>query len=164
MDWEQASLALGFALVACDRRAPSTPPMQDAPASSELSVRVPGALEVARAIDTLSVSIDPTSLADTRVTADAGWVVGIESDSFVFPIGGTRPALGRHGLRSGADFDLGTSTWSVKTDGVPLSGTRYVAEVHLVLFETDVPNGHDWAPHAGRYRVLWERTLRQAEE
>jgi hypothetical protein len=45
---------------------------------------------------------------------------------------------------------------------------KYVAEVQLVLFETDVPAGRQtsnmWAPHAGKYEVLWTRTLRQAEE
>jgi hypothetical protein len=41
---------------------------------------------------------------------------------------------------------------------------KYVAEVQLVLFETDVPPGHMWNPRAGHYHALWSRTLRQAEE
>jgi hypothetical protein len=36
--------------------------------------------------------------------------------------------------------------------------------MHLVLFETDVPPQHEWDPHAGHYKALWTRTLRQAEE
>jgi hypothetical protein len=36
--------------------------------------------------------------------------------------------------------------------------------MRLVLFETDVPSQHEWNPHSGRYKALWTRTLRQAEE
>lgn len=68
------------------------------------------------------------------------------------------------GLQSGAGFSLGIDTWSTRTDGLPVPGTKYLAEVRLVLFETDVPPQHEWDPHAGRYQALWTRTLQQAEE
>ena len=62
------------------------------------------------------------------------------------------------------DFGAARSTWSPPRDGLPLPGLEYVAEMKLVLFETDVPPGAGWDPHAGRYRALWTRTLVQAEE
>jgi hypothetical protein len=129
-----------------------------------MNVRVPAALSIARALDTLSVSVDPSSLADTTVTVDAGMVVGVESETVVFAIGQPRPASGRRGLQSGADFALGVDTWSASAEGLPTPGTKYVAEMRLVLFETNVPPQHEWDPHAGRFEVLWTRTLRQSEE
>jgi hypothetical protein len=129
-----------------------------------MNVRVPAALSIARALDTLSLSIDRSSLADTTVTVDPGMIVGVESETVVFPVGQPRPASGRHGFQSGADFTLGVDTWSASTDGLPVPGTKYVAEMRLVLFETDVPPQHEWDPHAGRFEALWTRTLQQAEE
>ena len=129
-----------------------------------IKVRVPAALGIARALDTLSVSVDPSSLADTTVRVDGGMIVGVESETVVFPVGQPRPASGRHGFRSGADFTLGVDTWSASTDGIPVPGTKYVAEMRLVLFETDVPPQPRWNPHAGRFEALWTRTLKQAEE
>jgi hypothetical protein len=136
----------------------------DASAPFEQDVRVPAALLLSRGLDTLSVSIDPTSLGDTRVTVDPGMLLGVESDTTVFPVGHEPPAAGRKGYASGASFSLGTDTWNTRTDGIPVPGTRYVAEMTLVLFETDVRPQHEWDPHAGRFKALWTRTLRQAEE
>jgi hypothetical protein len=127
-------------------------------------VRVPAALSLSRGLDTLSVSIDPASLADTEVTVDPGMLLGVESDTVIFPVGQEPTAAGRRGYASGTRFSLGTNTWSTRGDGIPVPGTRYVAEMRLVLFETDVPSQHEWDPHSGRYKALWTRTLRQAEE
>jgi hypothetical protein len=127
-------------------------------------VRVPAGLRVARALDSLSVSIDPASLALTQVAPDDGMIIGVETDVAVFPEGQPRPGSGRRSLTSGADFEIGASTWNANQDGIPLRGIKYVAEMQLVLFETDVPPAHRWDPHAGKYVVLWTRTLRQAEE
>lgn len=127
-------------------------------------MRVPGALMIARGIDSVSVSIDPASLADTKVIADAGMVIGVETECFVFARGQSRPAAGKHALASSADFDLGISEWNSKSDGIPVQGTKYVAEMQIVLFQTDVRATHEWNPHVGRFKALWTRTLRQAEE
>jgi hypothetical protein len=155
----------GAVLVTCSRQPPPAAAIPlDASGSYEMKVRVPAALSLARALDTLSVSLDPSSLADTAVTVDAGMIVGVESDVVVFPLGSPQPDWQRHGFQSGADFTLGVDTWSTSPDGIPAPGTRYVAEMRLVLFETDVPPQHEWNPHGGRFNALWTRTLRQAEE
>jgi hypothetical protein len=125
---------------------------------------VPEALSVARAIDSLSVSIDRASLGQLQVTAHEGAVVGVETHVSVFPQGQARSVVERHAVASGADFDLGASTWTTKRDGVPTPGTKYVVEMQLVLFETSVPPAEEWNPHAGSFTPLWTRTLRQAEE
>jgi hypothetical protein len=151
-------------LIACSRHAPTVTREGDASGTRVQSVRVPAALSLSRGLDTLSVSIDPASLADAEVTVDPGMVLGVESDTVVFPVGQEPAAAGRRGYASGTAFSLGTSTWSTRADGIPVPGTRYVAEMRLVLFETDVPSQHEWNPHSGRYNALWTRTLRQAEE
>jgi hypothetical protein len=127
-------------------------------------VRVPSALTIGRSIDALSITVDPASLASTQVIAAPGMVIGMEREVFVFPEGQPRPPLGRGGLVRGADFTASTDTWTRKRDGLPLPGTQYVVEMQFALFETDVPPATPWNPHVGTYRVLWSRTLRQAEE
>jgi len=154
----------GVALAGCSRQPPATALLPDASGPHEMSVRVPAALSLARGLDTLSVSVDPSSLASTTVTVDADMVVGIESETVVFPVGQPPPASGRRGFQSGADFTLGVDSWSASADGIPAPGTKYAAEMRVVLFETDVPPKHEWDPHAGRFKALWTRTLQQAEE
>ena len=145
---------------ACDAR--GSEPVASGPHRE--SVRVPAALSLSRGLDTLTVSIDPASLAGTEVTVDPGMSLGVESDTAVFAAGQQPAPTGRKGYVSGASFSLGTTTWSRSADGIPVPGTRYVAEMRLVLFETDVPPQQAWNPHAGRFKALWTRTLRQAEE
>ena len=140
------------------------PPDADAPAPGQLAVRVPAALTISRALDALSVSVDAASLAWTHVTTEAGRVVGVEREVFVFPAGQTRPASGRRRVVPSTDFGVGTDTWTTKQDGIPVAGTQYVVEVRFVVFETDALPANGWDPHAGNYKALWSRTLRQAEE
>jgi len=155
---------LAFAVLAAGCHRQATGDASDTGGPRLLSVRVPAALALSRGLDTLTVSVDPASLAATQVVADPGMVIGVETDVVVFAQGEPRPSGGRHGFTSGAEFDVGSDTWSTAHDGIPVNGVKYVAEVELVLFETDVPAGHLWDPHAGRYKALWGRTLRQAEE
>jgi hypothetical protein len=162
-----AAFLLATLSPACSRQSPSTSgPVADASGLVELSLRVPAALAVTRALDTLSVAVDPDSLGLTQVTAHAGTVVGVETGVRVFRRGQaeTKPLLDRHAVGSGPDFDVGSTTWSTGQDGLPVQDTKYVVEMHLVLFETEVPKSAHWDPHAGHFRILWTRTLRQAEE
>jgi hypothetical protein len=157
------ALALATASAAGCRARPS-PAAVDAAGPRELSVRVPGALMIARGLDSVLVSLDLAALADTKIVTAQGMTLGVETECFVFPMGRPRPARGRRGLVAGTDFELGTSTWTADRDGIPAQGTRYVAEMTLVLFETNVPAGPHWDPHAGTFNALWSATLHQAEE
>jgi hypothetical protein len=147
-------------------RAPLTlPPRRRVPLRPPLpSLRVPAALSVARALDTLSVSIDPSALALTDVTPHAGTFLGIETDTFVFREGHPAPVTERRASLPGADFAVCATSWDTARDGIPAPDTRYVVEMQLVLFETDVPPAAAWDPRAGHFTALWTRTLRQAEE
>ncbi len=119
---------------------------------------------VARSLDTLSVGIDPSSLALTQVPAGEGAFLGVEAEAHVYPRGQERPVAERHLVSSSPTFDVAACAWSRTPDGVPLPDVKYVVEMQLVLFETDVPPAREWEPHAGKYKALWTRTLRQAEE
>jgi len=128
-------------------------------------VQVPAGIRIARSLDSLAVSFDPAARAPIAVVVDPGMVLGFETEERVFPTGGRRPKeASRLGLASGADAYGGTSIYSTSQGGIPAPGTRYEVEIEVVLFETDVPPGHMWQPRAGRYKELWRRTLRQAEE
>jgi hypothetical protein len=87
-------------------------------------------------------------------------VTGVESKFYVYSDGQPRPANGGYGL-GGIDFNLGTRFWHTKPDGIPLPGKKYVVEVELTIFETDIPPQHDWSPYGKNYKILWQRTLKQ---
>lgn len=142
---------------------PILPPITNANPSIRLPllVHVPTKLKIERTTDMLSVEIDQTSLAATNLTVGTNMVTGVQSEEYVFPEGEPRPANGRYGL-GGTDFNLGRSLWHTRPEGIPLPGKKYVVEVVLTVFETDVPPQHEWSPQGSRnYKVLWQRTLRQ---
>ena len=128
-------------------------------------MRVPAGIRIARSLDSLAVSFDPAARAPVTVVVDPGMALGVETEERVFPVGGKRPKeASRTSLGSGGDPYGGTSIYNTSQGGIPAPGTRYEVEIEVVLFETDVPPGHAWHPHAGRYKELWTRTLRQREE
>ena len=40
-------------------------------------------------------------------------------------------------------------------------GKPYVVELEFAIFETDIRPQHMWGPQSGKYKVLWNKTLRQ---
>jgi hypothetical protein len=130
-----------------------------------LSVHVPSRLKIVRTTDELYVVIDRDSLESTNLTADTNMVTGVEYKIYAYPEGETRPANpGQYGI-GGIDFNLGNPIWS--THGRPplKLGKRYLVELELSLFETDLPPQHMWDPHEGKaYKLLWQRTLKQTVE
>lgn len=92
-------------------------------------------------------------------------VTGVQSKLFVYRVGESRPAERfRLGLSGGLDFNLGTDFVNAKLGGIPVPGEKYVIEMDLAVFETDVPCQHMWSPESGKYKILWTRTLRQIVE
>jgi hypothetical protein len=161
---QRGLVVLALVLAACSRKTSSTLFSGDAPGDVEISVRVPAALSVARAIDTLSVAIDPASLGRLQLTAHSGMVIGVEADVLVFRKGDSTPVLERRRVGSSADFSVCSSAWRTDVDGIPAPGAKYVVEMGILLFETDAAPTQEWDPRAGNFATLWTRTLRQAEE
>ena len=134
-----------------------------------LLVHVPTKLKIERTTDMLSVGIDNrNSLETTNLMVGTNMVTGIKSQLYVYPVGEARPVpandRGYGGLAGGLDFNLGTTFLHPKPDGIPLPGIKYVVEVDLTAFETDIPGGHFWQPYSKNYKVLWRRTLKQIVE
>ena len=152
------------------RGLPIALPITNAKTSIRLprSIRVPSKLKIERTTGMLSVAIDQTSLAATNLMVGTNMVTGVKSELYVYPVGKERPApandRGYGGLVSGLDFNLGTWILHTKPDGIPLPGLKYVVEVELTAFETDIPGGHFWQPYSMNYKVLWRRTLKQTVE
>ena len=145
---------------------PILPPIRNADPSIRLPllVHVPTRLKIERTTDMLSVEIDRTSLEATNLMVGTNMVTGVQSGLYVFPEGQPRPAHGGYGL-GGVDFNLGKSFWHTKQEGIPLQGKKYVVELDLTVFETDVPPQHMWSPQGSKhYRVLWQRTLKETVE
>jgi hypothetical protein len=145
---------------------PILPPITNANPSIRLPllVHVPTRLKIERTNDTLSVTIDRSSVEATNLLVGSNMVTGVESKMYVYAEGETRPTNGALGLTGGLDFNLGISYWHTKTDGIPVAGKKYVVEMELAAFETDIPPQHFWEPHGKNYKVLWRRTLKQIVE
>jgi hypothetical protein len=162
-----ALLALSLPLLqGCGHTPASAAAGLDGAPPHKLVVRVPAAFSIERGLDALTVRVDPAALASTEIDADVGAAFGVESEIYAFARGQARPDQKRRGLVAGTDFERTRVTWTTEQDGIPRQGTKYVVEMSLVLFETDTAPApaHAWDPHAGRYKVLWTRTLRQSEE
>lgn len=155
-----AALALALCSTTCHRH--PAPTARDG--GRQLVVQVPAALRIARGLDTLSVQLDPDMLAKRTVRIEPHWSVGVAYTTRVFVRGTKRMVSERHGYVPLRDFDLGRSVWRTGKDGIPQRQSKYLVEMKLVLFETDVPPGPHWNPHAGHFRPLLSRTLQQAEE
>lgn len=91
-------------------------------------------------------------------------VTGVRDELFVYPAGDARPSLGGRWGLGNLDFNLGTSILNAKQDGIPVPGKKYIVEMDLAIFETDIPPQHARTPYSKNYRVLWKRTLRQTVE
>jgi hypothetical protein len=129
-----------------------------------ISIRVPTQLKIERTTDTLSMEIATNSFESTNLMVGTNMVTGVESKVYVYAEGESRPANGGYGL-GGTDFNLGTSFWHTKQEGIPLPGKKYVVELELAVFETDIPPQHMWSPQGSKnFKVLWRRTLKQTVE
>lgn len=124
---------------------------------------VPTKLAINREDSTLSVSIDEAR-EQVAVDVTPGLVLGVSCQLVVDAVGSSRPRLGRQGLSSGTDFNLGTSIFNRAQDGLPVPGVPYVVQMTLAVFETDRPPGPHWSPQGPKYRVLWTRIIQQRVE
>ena len=147
---------------------PTLPPITNADPSirHSVSVRVPTRLKIERTADTLSVTIDTNSFESINLTVGTNMETGVQSDWYVYPVGEARPAERGVGFSGLLDFNLGgmVNYWHTEPDGIPLPGKKYVVEMDLAAFETDIPSQHMWSPYGKNYKVLWRRTLKQTVE
>lgn len=140
---------------------PSYPPIKDAnqDARTKRTFQVPTRLDVKRTAKRIDISVDTNSLETIELDVGYKMVTGFKHETFVVS-GGKRK---RWGGGLGGTADIGTSHVTRELDGMPNPGEKYVVEVTLVVFETDIPCQHMWMPESGKYKELWKRTLRSEE-
>jgi hypothetical protein len=126
-----------------------------------VQVQLPTGLKIERTADTLSIAISTNGLESTNLMVGSNMVTGVEDKIYVYPEGESRPANGGLGLSGGLDFNLGTLFWHTKPDGIPLAGKRYIVEIELTAFETDIPPQHMWMPRSKNFKVIWQGTLKE---
>jgi hypothetical protein len=121
-------------------------------ASANQDVHIPIKLVAVRTADTISVRID-RALGTVTVPVDPSLHLGNSYELRIYPEG-QAPMASANGYASGTDFDLGEHH-------VAATAKRYIVELVLVVFETDLAPDHMWRPEQGaRYKVLWTNTLR----
>ena len=125
----------------------------DPSVTHDVEVKVPTRLVVKRSAGKVSFGIDPTGFETVKLAVGEKMVTGLRSAVRMYPEGG-RPEDDSVGLDGMIRFDgVGTVT-RVLPKG------RSVVEIDLAIFETDVPPQHMWMPGGKKYRVLWERALK----
>jgi len=151
---------------------PEYPPAPDADPSLRHAVVVPmpTRLSVERESDRLSVGFDLASARKINITVGKKMSIGVKYEMRVYATGDPRPqSPGRVGY-AGISEPIATSepgflngkTFlnSVDRGGIPAPGKRYVVEVDVNIFETDIPAQHMWSPEGSKnYKVLWEKKL-----
>lgn len=125
---------------------------------------VPGRLRIERAPERISIKVDQDSLERPTLKVGENMVTGFNSTIRVLRDG--EPILSDfRGITSGTRANLGTSIINRSLDNIPQPSEKYLVEMDVEIFETDIPPQHIWAPNGSdKYRVLWTRTLRQNVE
>jgi hypothetical protein len=132
-----------------------------AAAKSEIRIRVPTKLRIERTPRAVEVSLERDSLVPVKLALDTGMETGFQDELRVYPAGKPRPAQAqRSGLTSGMEPEFGVDTLNAGEPNFPVPHKKYIVEVALTFFETDIPAGHMWSPQGSkRYKALWRRTL-----
>lgn len=152
---------------------PILPPIAGADPSvrREVTLCIPDKLHVERTDTTLSAQFDPPSLQRVRVTVGKNMVMGIKDEMRVYAVGDPRPDQASESSWSGkVDFCTAEGRASLRNicgglnrnlDGIPGTGKKYIVEMALSVFETDIPAQHMWHPQTSKkYKVLWSGTLK----
>lgn len=128
-----------------------------------IRIRIPTKLRIERITPgEVDVQIDKHSFELVQVTIDQRMWVGSKSELRVYPAGKSRPALSHdgYGFTSGTNFDFGTAILNARDSSFPVPNKKYIIEVMLTFFETDIQPGHLWQPEGTKkYKALLHRTL-----
>jgi|GEM_PF-2353244 len=145
---------------------PVLPPVADADPAIRypVSIKVPTRLKIERISDLLSMEIDTNGFEPVVLMVGTNMATGVESRTFVYPEGEKRSGQSSLGWNSGLVFGSEERVWHTSSDHFPLPGHKYIVEVELSAFETDIPPQHMWDPHGKNYKILWQRTLKQTVE
>lgn len=130
----------------------------------ERELLVPVGFETARTADELWVCEQAGPLKLIKLTVGHKMVLGTSTKLYIYPEGTERPAeCMQEELDSGTPKKVSknASFHLAEPFGFLQRGRPYVVEVEIAIFETDIPGQHMWNPWGGKYKVLWQTTLRQ---
>lgn len=151
---------------------PVLPPIADADPAvrEEREILVPAGFSAARVRDKLVLYEE--LLEPLKLMVGKKMALGMSTKTYVYPEGKPRPKDFLRGSQQGflqkprpvlTGFftSAGDPGLFTDPDGALRPGTRCVIEVSCEIFETDIPGQHAWSPENGKYKVLWQTTLRQ---
>jgi hypothetical protein len=155
---------------------PGSPPIADADPSvrHKVVLCLPDKLRVTRTDTTLSIEFDLAPVQEVPVTAGKNMVMGIKDELRVYAVGSPRPdRAGGISLSSNVEFcspqktarsGSGTEILNRNQGGIPETGKKYIVEMEVTVFETDIPSQHMWQPQGStKYRELWSGTLKSID-
>ncbi len=102
----------------------------------------------------------PKPLDTLKLKVGQGLYTGAEYRVYLYPEGAPRPdhedSGGTCDVEALADW---TGYCSGKTYG-PVAGVKYVLEVEILVFQTEVPPKSQWEPYGEWYKVLWTGSVK----
>lgn len=147
-----------------------SPEQASDPVRHSVQLPMPIRLKVRRIQSQISESFDLASVRSVRIMVNEDMFIGLRDEVRAYRRGSPRPenpgrvsyaSMDARSAPSETGFLKSTNLWNGAQDNIPLSGERYTIEHHLSIFETDVPPQHMWSGViGGRFRVLWDRTLK----
>ena len=147
---------------------PMRPPIADADPTVRhpVSIRVPTRLKIVRTADAISAEVDTNSFEPETITVGTNMATGVETEIEIYPSGQPPKDKSGSGMMGGGTTELPpvSGSWHTAKDGIPVPGKKYDVEVNLKIFETDIPPQHMWGPQSEKYKILWQRTLKQTVE
>lgn len=143
---------------------PQSPPVPgaDPTVRHALTIQVPTKLKIERNGDTLEVSVDQTATESADIDVGLNMLLGVRDEYHWKFAGDTQPQGGSKGYVGGASDSVSFTLGTIRQKFIP--GKKYVIEVVVSVFETDLPPKFLWFPEAGHFKVLWSRTLTQTVE
>ena len=144
---------------------PAPVPIPDAnPAVREdREILVPTEIDARRNYTGMYVGDGAATAETIKVKVGHKMEVGMITNLYIFPEGGVRPrqpSRGTLGPTMMSKHSSGTSFFAAKPDGFLASGKPFVAEMDIILFETDMPGPALEMLDSKKYKVIWEKTLR----
>jgi hypothetical protein len=125
---------------------------------------VPTRLWTERTDERISIAVDMNSLERIELQVGENMVTGLKDRMFVYRDGQLLTS-DYAGLTGGTTANIGTTFLNRSLDNIPQPGEKYLIEIRLEIFETDIPAQHMWHPEGSdKYKVLWTRTLTQRVE
>ena len=144
---------------------PEPTPIPDAnPAVREdREILVPAEIEARRNYEGMRVGEGAATAETVKVKVGHKMEVGMITKLYIFPEGGVRPkepvrmSVGPPPMRKGS---TGESFIAARADGFLASGKPFVAELDVILFETDMPGLGLMSLGGPKYKEIWKTTLR----